>query len=181
MERITENNLEYAVIIQNELFPSENGRANFEESIKSDLDYSYYLLYEDGNCVGIIGLYNFGEDQDSAWLGWFGIRKEYRRRKLGSKALKAFEGMAIAKGYRFTRLYTDATDNDGPIAFYKANGYIAETYENPDDPASIKYKMLIFSKSLSSEELLPWNNRNIHLSEQIAKQEKYNSQKVSNE
>jgi GNAT superfamily N-acetyltransferase len=180
LERVTDKNILTAIRIQNELFPEENGRTNFEESLDSDSDYDYYLLYEDGKCVGIIGLYNFGEDQDSAWLGWFGIRKEYRRRKLGSKALKAFEEMAIGKGYRFARLYTDATDNDGPIAFYKNNGYIAETYENPDDPASMKYKMLIFSKPLSSEKLVPWNNQNIHLSEQIAKQEKYNTKKENN-
>ncbi len=156
--KITENNIEYAIRIQNELFPDEDGRTNFEESLEADFDYDYYLLYDDETCVGIIGLYNFGEDKDSAWLGWFGIKKEFRRKGYGSEALKAFEEMAIEKGYRFARLYTGAENND-----------------NPDDPVSEKYKMLIFSKSLSKEKLVPWYNRNIHLTGQIVKQEKYSS------
>jgi len=173
--KITENNTEYAIRIQNELFPDEDGRTNFEESLEADFDYDYYLLYDDETCLGIIGLYNFGEDKDSAWLGWFGIKKEFRRKGYGSEALKAFEEMAIEKGYRFARLYTDAENNDVAIAFYKANGYTAEKYDNPDDPVSEKYKMLIFSKSLSKEKLVPWYNRNIHLTGQIVKQEKYSS------
>ena len=83
--------------------------------------------------------------------------------------------MVIEKGYRFARLYTDVENNDVAIAFYKANGYTAEKYDNPDDPVSEKYKMLIFSKSLSKEKLVPWYNRNIHLTGQIVKQEKYSS------
>ena len=39
--------------------------------------------------------------------------------------------------------------------------------------ARMGYKTLIFSKSLSGDPLIPWNSRNIHLTEQIAKQRKY--------
>lgn len=116
--KITEKNIEYAIRIQNELFPDEDGRTNFEESLEADFDYDYYLLY-DKTCAGIIGLYNFGEDKDSAWLGWFAIKKEFRRKGYGSEALKAFEEMAIEKGYRFARLYTGAENNDVTIAFYR--------------------------------------------------------------
>ena len=63
--KITENNIEYVIRIQNELFPDEDGRTNFEESLEADFDYDYYLLF-DKTCAGIIGLYNFGEDKDSA-------------------------------------------------------------------------------------------------------------------
>ena len=127
-ERIAENNLEYAVQIQEELFPGESGRANFEEAVEGNADYEYYLIYEQGSCAGITGLYRYPEDDESAWLGWFGIRAGFRRQGLGSKALKMFEDMAAAKGYGFARLYTDAEDNDAAIAFYKANGYIMEPY-----------------------------------------------------
>ena len=172
-ERITESNIDFAVRIQEELFPGESGRANFEESIEGESDYSYYLLYEDGVCVGVIGLYSYPEDQDSAWLGWFGIRKGFRRRHLGSRALKEFEEMAAARGFQFARLYTDAENNDTALAFYRSNGYSCEPYQNPEDPACIRYKTVIFSKALTSRTLVPWNNRTIHLTEQIAKQEKY--------
>ena len=173
LERITETNIQYAVTIQETLFPGESARANYEESLSPEADYEYYLVNEDGICVGIIGLYRYPEDSESAWLGWFGIRKGFRRRHLGSTALKMFEDMAVAKGYQFARLYTDAMDNDAAIAFYKANGYVCEPYENTQDPACMIFKTLIFSKSLSSKELVLWNNKSIHLTEQIAKQRKY--------
>ena len=172
-EKITETNICFAVKIQEELFPGESGRANFEDSVYGKADYSYFLIYEDGNCIGIIGLYNYPEDPDSAWLGWFGIREGFRRRHYGTAALKEFENMAAEQGYRFARLYTDAEDNDEALAFYKANGYICESYQNPQDPACVSHKTVIFSKPLASGTLIYWNNRSIHLTEQIAKQDKY--------
>ena len=173
LERITNNNIEFAIQIQEKLFPGESGRANFEESLDENSGFKYYLLYEGGACVGVIGLYSYPEDRDSAWLGWFGIREEARRKHYGTHALKAFEEMAASRGYLFARLYTDAVDNDVAIAFYKANGYVCEPYQNPQDPACMKYKTVIFSKSLTSRPLVFWHSRNIHLTEQIAKQEKY--------
>ena len=173
LERITQNNLAVAIRIQEGLFPGESGRVNYEESLGESSAYEYYLIYEEGNCVGITGIYTYPEDPDSAWLGWFGIIREYRRRHLGSEALKRFEEMALSRGFRFARLYTDARNNDTAIAFYRANGYTSEPYRNAQDPACEKYKTVIFSKPLGSGELIPWNSRNIHLTEQIAKQEKY--------
>ena len=170
LERITEDNINYAVSIQEELFPGESARTNYEESLDPSSDYEYYLICHEGACAGIIGLYHYAEDKDSAWLGWFGIRESYRRQHLGSAALKMFEHMATAKGYYFARLYTDALNNDAAIAFYLANGYISEPYLNVHDPACMTYKTLIFTKPLADKELVFWNNRSIHLTEQIAKQ-----------
>ena len=174
LERITEDNLDCALQIQKGLFPRESARTNYEESFEETSAYEYYLLCENGACIGITGIYTYPEDSDSAWLGWFGIRESFRRKKLGSRALKKFEEMAVSRGFRFARLYTDAENNDTAMAFYKANGYSCEPYHNIHDPACMKYKTVIFSKPLSSEPLVLWNSRNIHLTEQIAKQEKYN-------
>ena len=170
LERITENNIDFAVSIQEELFPGESARANYEESLEESSGYEYYLICMGDDCAGIIGLYRYPEDPESAWLGWFGIREGFRRRHLGSDALKRFEEMAISRKYRFARLYTDALNNDAAIAFYSANGYVCEPYLNPEDPACLQYKTLIFSKSLSDEPLISWNGRTIHLTEQIEKQ-----------
>ncbi len=150
-ERITVNNIDFAVSIQEELFPGESARANYEESLEESSGYKYYLIYEGDDCVGIIGLYCCPEDPDSAWLGWFGIREGFRRRHLGSAALKRFEDMAISEGYRFARLYTDALNNDAAITSYQANGYVSEPYLNLEDPACLQYKTLIFSKPLSDD------------------------------
>ncbi len=126
LKRITGQNLPFAVSVQEELFPGESGRTNFEESLEASSGYEYYLLCEGEACVGIIGLYHYPEDPDSAWLGWFGIREGFRRRHLGSEALRRFEEMAADRGYRFASLYTDAADNDTAIADDRANGDIAE-------------------------------------------------------
>ena len=172
LERITENNINDAVSIQEELFPQASARTNYEESLDPSSDYEYYLICHEGAWIGVIGLYRYPEDPDSAWLGWFGIRDAYRRNHFGSAALKLFEQMAVEKGYHIARLYTDAVDNDAAIAFYRANGYISEPYLNMHDPACMKYKILIFSKPLARYELVPWNSRIIHLTEQIEKQRK---------
>jgi ribosomal protein S18 acetylase RimI-like enzyme len=171
LEKVTEKNIEYAIAVQNEIFPEEDGRKNYEEAVAGISGFEYYLVYEHGNCAGITGIYWYPDDHDNAWLGWFGIREQYRRNHLGSKVLKAFEQMASEKGYRNARLYTDAFNNDEAIAFYKANGYTSEPYENPEDPACLTYRVLIFSRSLTSEPIELWNSRNIHLSEQVIKQQ----------
>ena len=172
LERITENNLDFAVSVQAELFPEESARVNYEDSLAEPSIYEYDLIYEGEECVGIIGLYRYVEYPDSAWLGWFGIREGFRRRGLGSAALKRFEDMAGARGYRYARLYTDELHNETAIAFYKANGYLCEQYRNVEDPACLQYKTLIFSKPLAGDALVYWNNRNIHLTEQIEKQKR---------
>ena len=173
LERITEENIDYASEIQAELFPEYSGRRNYEDSLAEDSRFEYFLVYEDGACAGITGIYSYPEYPESAWLGWFDIRENYRRKHLGSAVLKKFEEMAREKGFRFARLYTGAEDNDIAIAFYKANGYQPEPYCNAQDPVSLKYKALIFSKSLTSEPLIPWNNRNIDLSGQEEKGKQY--------
>lgn len=179
-ERIREDNLEYAIQIQEELFPHESGRINFEESVYGITDFEYYLLYLEKDCVGVIGIYSNAIDPQSAWLGWFGIREPYRRRKLGSEAIGFYEEMAKAKGYRFARLYTDEFDNDAAIEFYRSNGYTSEQYSNPEDPICYQYRMLIFSKSLTSDPLVPWNSRNMGLTEQIEKQRKIERERNQN-
>ncbi len=173
LERVTEYNINFAVSIQEELFPGESARANYEESLVASSGYEYFLIYVGDDCAGIIGLYCELEDPDSAWLGWFGIREGFRRRCLGTAALKWFENMAVSRNYLYARLYTDALNNDAAIAFYHANGYVCEPYLNLEDPACLKYKTLIFSKPLADKPLVFWNGRNIHLTEQIEKQMKY--------
>ena len=170
LKRITALNLNDAVRIQAELFPKESARVNYEESIDGTTDYEYYLLYEGDDCVGITGLYHSPGDRENAWLGWFGIREGARRRGLGSEALRLYEEMAAERGYRFARLYNGAVDNEVAIAFYKSNGCSGEPYSNAEDPACQEYRILIFSKALDGRELIPWGNRNIHITEQLAKE-----------
>ena len=172
LQRITAYNLELAVSLQHEIFPIPNcdARQNYIDSMSKEENLEYYLIYNNEICVGITGIYQCKSDPDSAWLGWFGIKKEYRQKHFGTGAMKLFEELAIERGYKYARVYTDAIDNDVAIAFYRANGYKSEEYNNEDDPACIDNKVLIFSKSLIQGEVPLWNNRNIYLTEQMEKQ-----------
>ena len=167
---LSPDNLDLALEIQHELFPNYSARINYEESLSGITDYKYYLIFQGGNCVGISGIYSLDTDPESAWLGWFGIRTPYRSKGLGSQALSLFEQTAVKRGFKYARLYTDKFDNETAITFYQANGYTAEDYENPDDPASKEYPVLIFSKALGNNPPVPWNNRFMGLTDQIEKQ-----------
>lgn len=168
--RITGENLAYARMLQMQLFPEYDAGTNYRESAEGISGNEYFLLYRDGVCVGITGIYRTAADPASAWLGWFGILPQFRRQGLGSQALRLFEAGALERGCCHARLYTDRFDNDAAIAFYEANGYRGEVYRTPEDPASLTYDILIFSKALSGAAPEPWNNRNICLTEQIGKQ-----------
>lgn len=170
LERITEDNLDYAVHIQNTLFPDYNGKANYTDSISGKTDSEYFLVYDGDVNVGITGIYTYDTDPDSAWLGWFGVLEAYRRKHYGQEIIRLFEETARARGFSHTRIYTDRYDNDTAIAFYNSCGYTSEIYDNPDDPACYEYPVLIFSKSLTGSPATPWNSRSIHLTEQIAKE-----------
>ena len=168
---VTSENIDLATSLQQKMFPpEENARRNYEESIDGTTDYSYFIVYDGDTPVGVSGLYHYDIYPESAWLGWFGILEEYRRKGFGSETVRMFEELARSRGYRYARLYTDKNDNETAIAFYKSNGYVPEEYNCPEDPICMTVPLLIFSKSLDGGELVPWNNRNLFLTEQIAKQ-----------
>lgn len=170
LERITASNLRRAIALHREIFPKFSAETNFEEAVSGVSGYEYFIIRKGFDDAGIIGIYSYPEDSASAWLGWFGILQKYRRHHLGSVAIAMFEDMAKVRGYRYIRLYTEKRDNDAAITFYQKNGYSSEEYQNASDPASSLYPLLIFSKSISDMSAPPWGNRNIHFTEQLAKQ-----------
>ena len=160
--KVTEQNLLFAVGVQKSLFPEYSARSNYVDAIEGRMSGE--------TCVGISGIYSDPADHANAWLGWFGILPEFRRQGLGSEALRLFEQKAREDGFVYTRLYTDRDHNDAAISFYRANGYVGEAYDNPDDPASRDYPICIFSKSLFGEPVPAWDNKNIHLTRQVQRQ-----------
>lgn len=169
-ELITKENFDFAVAFQNEIFPHNDAYRNYYEAVYGLRDASYYIAYLGDEAVGLMGIYFEPVDLDSAWLGWFGVKKGYRRHKLGTQIMRFYEQLAKEKGFKYARLFTDAISNDIAIAFYKSQGYQEESYLNVDDPISQTMKVLIFSKSLSNEPCPPWNNRTINLTAQHEKE-----------
>lgn len=167
---ITNENLDIAIEIQNTIFPEYSAKTNYIESIEKKTNYVYYLLFDGTEYVGVIGIYSYTIDPESAWLGWFGVLEQYRNKGYGSEALLFYEKMAKKKGYKYARLYTDKFDNDATLNFYKSKDYIFEDYINEADKASLQFPVLIGSKALDGSKVKLWNNANIELTEQIKKQ-----------
>ena len=164
---LTKNDLSLIIKIQKELFPEHSAKINYEESLVGKTDNEYFLIYVANECIGILGIYHYPSDYENAWLDWFGILKQYRRKGHGSKIIRHFESIAKERGFKFAHLYTDKYINDAAISFYKSLGYVSEDYKNDSDPAYKDYHILIFSKPLDSYSLKLWNNRSIHLIEQV--------------
>lgn len=90
------------------------GKYNFQR-------LEYYLGYENGEVVGITGVY--ADNADECWLGWFGIRPEYRRRGYATSMLNLQLQMMKNYGYNVCRLYTYTTINKAAIPMYLKNGF----------------------------------------------------------
>lgn len=174
-ELITESNLDLAVKVQNEIFPEEDGKQNFIDSINKDpyrKELTYYLVFDGDTPVGVSGLYSYHEYPDDSWLGWYGVLEKYRGKGYGSKIFDHFEKTSKEKGYKSIRLYTDINMYKDAINLYYKKGMISEKYENEKEDESTRKTTLIFSKSLTDKETELWNNKYLELIDQSEKESK---------
>lgn len=164
---ITERHLPAARKMFHELFPDDKlveikpGIDCFAEALGNP-DVRYYLYLDGENVVGMSGVYVEPADPKSLWLGWFGVREQYRRSGLGRAILKFFEMEARSLGMDYCRLYTgDTEQNRGVMEFYRKCGY---TYEpSGEDSSTSDEPLCIFSKTVSGKPLEPWGDRPIEL------------------
>lgn len=110
------------------------GKHNFQR-------LEYYLGCENGKVVGITGVY--ADNADECWLGWFGIRPEYRRKGYATEMLNLQLQMMKNYGYKICRLYTYTTINKEAIPMYLKNGFVIDS-EQEDH-------MLILVKTLDEK------------------------------
>ena len=167
---ITAENLDEAAALQNEIFPQCDGYQNYVDAIQGTTQAEYYLAFLDEEPVGLFGIYQEDIEKETAWLQWFGIKKDYRRQHLGTGILLYFEYLAKQRGHLFARLYIDAERNEVAHGFFRKYEYQSEPYLREDDPQSSKTPVLIFSKSLCDQECPAWDNKDIHLSSQVEKE-----------
>ena len=165
-------NYKKAIEIQNTVFPNEDGTINILASLdrelfikKTGIDYGddnvkYYIVYDNNEEVGITGLYNY--DSISAWLAWFGVLPDKRRKSYGKRILEKTMKLAKQKGFKTMRLYTDAIENADAIKLYKKLGFVGEKYSAEE----LMYDCYIYSKSLYDDKVDLWNNKLLGLSEQ---------------
>lgn len=166
-ERITYDNLELACNIQNKIFPEENGRQNFIEQIEKDpyrKELDYYIVYLNKEPIGITGIYSYHEYPENAWLGWFGILEQYRRRGYGTKVLlDTINYCKQLKKYDVFRVEVTYYEKRPALYLYDKVMQLKEEYTLEDTSAS-KTNTLIYSYSLKGK-LDLWNNRYLGLRE----------------
>ena len=171
-EEVNKENLEIAVQIQNEIFPLEDGRANFIEGIDNNpyrKEMINFIIYEKKEPIGVVGLYSYNEYPNDAWLSWFGILEKFRNKGYGLLSFDFFESLAKEKGYLSIRVYT-SSEFDVAIKLYQNKKMISERYNNKLECAEINEETIIFSKSLTNKKIDLWNNKYLELTSQIEKE-----------
>ena len=173
---MTEDNIYDMVKTQMEIFPTECGYFQYNYALSCGKDYwKYWLVYDDDNIVAITGLYSdFDiEETNSIWLGWFGVKKEYRKNKIGTKVLEFTinEAYKLAEKYpiKYFRIYTSTDISDIAQILYKKIMDHCEVYNYPGD-FNYDNTCRIWTKMLFNDEYVKWNNKCLNLNE-IEKQE----------
>ena len=106
-----------------------NGHLSFEgayiESIElQQRDFVYYLVLEDDNVVGITGHYPPEDGKKQIWLGWFGVRPQYRGAGWGEKILKATAQVVALQGVTEMFIYSgDRAEERNAHRLYEKNGF----------------------------------------------------------
>ena len=132
-----------------QIFPEENkyDLIHFEQSITKQHNFKrleYYLGYENDTIVGISGVY--ADNNDECWLGWFGIRPEYRRNGYANAILDLQLQMMKDYGYKVCRLYTDKVINKHAVNLYIKKGFQKDSAYKDD--------IITMSKSLDNVVIL---------------------------
>ena len=169
---VTYDNLELAVRIQNTIFPLEDGRANYIEGITNDpyrKEMVNYIVFDNNEPIGVVGLYSYNEYPEDAWLSWFGVLEQFRNKGYGSAIFDFFEKISKEKGYNAIRVYTD-DEFDSAINLYTKKGMIREYYSNELESDEINNGTIVFSKSLTLEKTKKWNNKFLQLTAQVEKE-----------
>ena len=153
-ELVIPENVEIAIKIQKEIFPLENGSEDLREASlgicpSHQFLQKYWLAKQYNEYVGIVGLYAYKNYPKDAWLGWFGVSKQYQRKGYGKQILSFAKNEALNNGFNTLRLYTDEEDNFIATKLYERLGMIKEEYINKDDIHLQISKTLIYSVSLT--------------------------------
>ncbi|MFA5211346.1 MAG: GNAT family N-acetyltransferase [Patescibacteria group bacterium] len=172
-KKVTKQNIDTAIKIQNIIFPEENGAKNLIDSLGKHeyrKELCWWIAFLNEKPIGIVGLYSYHEYPDDAFMGWYGVIPNERQKGFGGKLFDFFEKKAKQKNYKHIRLYTDDLENLEATKLYYKKGMISEEYLNEDDKIDSKGKILIFSKSLTKKPTEKWNNKYLGLTKQVERQ-----------
>ena len=122
----TQQDIEIVKSFFYKIFLDESGYnlSHFKQSVSGKHSYSrleFYIAYENNVAVGLSGVY--ANRMDECWLGWFGIRPEYRQKGFATKLLNLQLQMMKDDGYKICRVYTNIISNKEAVCLYLKNGF----------------------------------------------------------
>lgn len=170
---IDESNIKLAISIQGVIFPEESAGEHYQYAISTNYcDCVYYIVKWNDIPVGVTGIYTMNMyvdnemNDDTVWLGWYGILPEFRTKGIGRQTL--LDTIEKAKTYKrkYFRLYT--TDSEDALArpLYQKIMQVCEPYQNEQDCIENE-NCVIYSYSLNGENMELWNNRCAYISNDV--------------
>lgn len=165
---VTKENIALAQEVQKKVFPKEYQNDTLQNSLKSSPEYlsQFWLVKQGKKFIGLTGIYYYPQYPKDAWLNWFGVVPEFRRKGFGRKIFNRTYAYARRLGFKNFRLYTDAKDNTATLAFYRSLGMKEEKYFPAQDDFT---DILIFSKSCHpfKKRTTAWKNKYLYIQEQL--------------
>lgn len=162
IEPLSKKTLSQATAMLNEVFPVQSKEESSDfwlpyslglkkiRKIKSDktvVSIKYWVGIENGNVIGIVGLYEKNNDSDEVcWLSWFCVIPDCRGRGLGTMLLDFAIKEATKRKKKYIRLYTSTDPNEAAAqSFYEKRGFAVS---NNDDKIIHRFKYKIFYREL---------------------------------
>ncbi len=165
---VTQENLKLAQDVQKKVFPKEYQNDTLENSLNSTPEYlsQFWLVKKGKKFIGLTGIYFYPQYPKDAWLNWFGVVPEFRRKGYGRKIFNRTFAYARRLGFDNFRLYTDAKDNENTLRFYRSLKMKEEKYLPAQDDFT---DILIFSKSCHpfKKKVKVWGNKYLYIQEQL--------------
>lgn len=164
-ELVTKENLKNAFLIQKAIWKDFPDASHFVTAITTkDNFFKYFIVMDEGNEIGITGIYPELDGKDTIWLGWFGVKEEYRSRGYGRQILLDTIEMCKKSPYKYFRLYTSEKYDNLAQPLYKKIMQTVEPYNNPNDE-NYENSTLIYSYSLKNHKIELWENKYIGIKE----------------
>lgn len=86
--------------------------------------WEVYLAKLEAETLGVMGLYQLVDSPaDVVWVGWFGIRPQFRRQGWGKMMMKQLKDYAREFGFQQLCVYTNHP-NLAAISFYENSGFV---------------------------------------------------------
>lgn len=165
-QKVDFNNLPLLLEIYHRVWPRKAPHPDYLAKPKypdDDTNVSW-IVYHNNSAIGIVGVYNFDPDEpgydqgESIWMDHFAILPEFRRHGFGKQVLlDTINYCRSLNRFKYYRLDTVYFDGRPALALYDQLLPLREEY-TAEDTLDKKQHYLIYSYSLDSSPIKPWDN-----------------------